>query len=84
MSKVLIVEDQPAVSSALRVLFDVHDLPCVAAKGPADALRLVSTGEVGVVVQDMNFSPTATSGEEGVELFHEIRFPRRGHCPIIQ
>jgi DNA-binding NtrC family response regulator len=29
--------------------------------------------EIGVVVQDMNFSPEATSGEEGVTLFREIK-----------
>jgi DNA-binding NtrC family response regulator len=73
MSRVLIVEDQAAVANALRVLFDVHELAYAVAKGPEEALRLVSSGEVGVVVQDMNFSPSATSGEEGTELFHAIR-----------
>jgi CheY-like chemotaxis protein len=29
MSKVLIVDDQPAVRTALETLFEVHDLPAV-------------------------------------------------------
>ena len=73
MSRVLIVEDQTAVARALNVLFDVHDIPCAVASGPDEALRLLPGGDFGVVVQDMNFSPSATSGEEGVTLFRAIR-----------
>jgi len=70
---VLIVEDQPAVARALAILFDVHDIPCEVARTPAEALRRVESGTVGVVIQDMNFRPSDTSGEEGVELFRAIR-----------
>jgi DNA-binding NtrC family response regulator len=74
--EVLIVEDQPAVSTALQVLFEIRGIPCLAARGPEEALRVLA-GEsglaIGVVLQDMNFSPEATSGEEGVALFREIR-----------
>jgi DNA-binding NtrC family response regulator len=37
---------------------------------------------VDVVIQDMNFRREATSGEEGVQLFHEIR-RRHDDVPII-
>lgn len=73
MSRVLIVEDQPAVAHALEVLLGLHDIPCEIAKGPAQALARVASGEVGLVVQDMNFSRTATSGDEGIALFREVR-----------
>jgi DNA-binding NtrC family response regulator len=75
MMKVLIVEDQPAVSTALRVLFEIRGVDCVEARTPAQAIHVLDTqaDQVGVVVQDMNFSPEATSGEEGVTLFREIR-----------
>ena len=72
-SEVLIVEDQPAVARALAVLFDVHGIPHRVAKTPSDALGEVAAGCVGVVVQDMNFTPGATSGEEGAALFRGIR-----------
>ena len=73
MSKVLIVEDQPAVAQALRVLFDLHDVPSVLAEDPETAVRVVQHGEAGLVLQDMNFSPGETSGHEGVTLFRRMR-----------
>jgi len=73
MSRVLIVEDQPAVAEALTVLFEVHDVPCEVACGPVAALERIAGGTIGVVVQDMNFTPSAVSGEEGIELFRSIR-----------
>jgi DNA-binding NtrC family response regulator len=73
MSRVLIVEDQPAVAHALEVLFDLHEIPSEVAPAPAPALERVASGDIGVVVQDMNFSRSATSGEEGIELFRAVR-----------
>ncbi|HEX7185095.1 MAG TPA: sigma-54 dependent transcriptional regulator [Thermoanaerobaculia bacterium] len=76
MLKVLVVEDQPAVATALQVLFMIRGVEGIVARDPAEALRVLdadSGREIGVVVQDMNFSPEATSGEEGVALFREIK-----------
>ncbi|MFN2385249.1 MAG: sigma-54-dependent transcriptional regulator [Thermoanaerobaculia bacterium] len=70
---VLIVEDQAPVARALAILFDVHDIPCEVARSPAEALRRVESGSVGVVIQDMNFRPSDTTGEEGIDLFRAIR-----------
>jgi DNA-binding NtrC family response regulator len=73
MSRVLIVEDQPAVAEALTILFEVHDVPCEVACGHEAALERIAGGTIGVVVQDMNFTPRAASGEEGIRLFRAIR-----------
>jgi DNA-binding NtrC family response regulator len=73
MPNVLIVEDQPGVASALRVLFDLHDVPSSVADNPDAALRIVERGEAGVVLQDMNFTPGTTSGDEGIALFRRMR-----------
>ena len=51
--KVLVVDDNPAVLTALEVLFDVHDIETLAARGPDEALAMVKREDVGVVVQDM-------------------------------
>ena len=82
--KVLIVEDQPAVSTALRVLFEIRGVDCVEARSPAEALRTLGqeADDIGVVVQDMNFRPEATSGEEGVALFRQIR-AQHPDLPVI-
>ena len=71
--KVLIVEDHPAVAKALRILFETNDISCLTTSDPKRALALVERGEIGVVLQDMNFTPGATSGEEGIALFRELR-----------
>jgi DNA-binding NtrC family response regulator len=72
-TRVLIVEDQPAVAEALEVLLDVHGIPSAVAKGPDEAAALVESGAIAVVIQDMNFRPGATTGREGVDLFRRLR-----------
>ncbi len=71
--KVLVVDDNPAVCTALEVLFDVHGLEVLVARKPAEALDLVAREDVGVVVQDMNFERDTTSGGEGIALMRAIR-----------
>lgn len=71
--RVLIAEDQPAVSKALQLLLEVHDIPVVVANSPKEALAIVQCEKLGVVLQDMNFVHGATSGEDGLNLFRRIR-----------
>lgn len=82
MKKVLVIDDQPAVLDALGLLFEIHEIPCVTAQEPEEALRLARGVDVGVVVQDMNFEPGETGGEEGVALFRRIK-ARRPELPIL-
>jgi DNA-binding NtrC family response regulator len=70
---VLIVEDQPAVAKALLLLFDIHAIDAIAVSTPADAEDVVRRGDADIVVQDMNFTPGATSGEQGLGLFRSVR-----------
>jgi DNA-binding NtrC family response regulator len=71
--KVLIVDDQPGVRESLQVLFELHGLEPLVATNPDEALDLVASEDVGVVVQDMNFTQHDTSGESGVSLFRALR-----------
>jgi len=73
MPRVLVVDDNAAVCTALDVLFSLHGIDTACAPGPAEALDQVAAGGVDLVVQDMNFTQDTTSGEEGVALFHRIR-----------
>ncbi len=73
MSKVLVIDDQEAVRMALKVLLELNDFGVLTAVTPDEALALIRTEDVGVVVQDMNFSQDQTSGREGAELFRAIR-----------
>lgn len=73
MSKVLIVDDQPAACLAIQVLLETHGVDSLIARSPADAIDLVAAEDLCAVVQDMNFVPENTSGREGVELFRAIK-----------
>jgi len=60
--KVLVVEDQAAVAQALCVLPRLNGIPCASVAAPEAALAALDDGDVGLVIQDMNFSAGATSG----------------------
>ncbi|WP_290890487.1 sigma-54 dependent transcriptional regulator [Arenimonas sp.] len=73
MPTVLVIDDNPAIATALEVLFSLHDLRTLHAGGPEEGLRLLAETPVDLVVQDMNFRADTTSGEEGEALFRQIR-----------
>src|SRR4249919_2121719 len=82
MPTVLIIDDNPAVASALEVLFSLHEIETLRALTPAAGLALLERSAVDLVVQDMNFAADTTSGDEGVALFREIR-QRFPDLPVI-
>nr|WP_058937495.1 sigma-54 dependent transcriptional regulator [Roseateles depolymerans] len=73
MRTVLIIDDHPAVGEALTLLLSLHDMEPLHALTPAHGLALLAQRRIDLVIQDMNFSADTTSGEEGRELFHQIR-----------
>lgn len=82
MATVLIIDDNRAIGEALTVLMDLHGLRALSAQTPAEGLALLESEPVDLVIQDMNFTGSRTSGSEGANLFAEIR-RRRPDLPII-
>ncbi|MEM7356828.1 MAG: sigma 54-interacting transcriptional regulator, partial [Acidobacteriota bacterium] len=82
MRKVLVIDDQPAVLEALRLLFEIHDIPCATTSDPDEALRFARDEAIAAVVQDMNFDPGETGGEQGVDLFRRLK-AARPELPIL-
>jgi DNA-binding NtrC family response regulator len=70
---VLVADDSEAVRTAFQVLLSLHGAKVLGASSPAEALATVRAQEVDLVIQDMNFRREATSGEEGIALFRELR-----------
>ncbi len=70
---VLVADDNEAVRTAFQVLLSLHGARVLGASSPAEALATVRSQEVDLVIQDMNFQRDATSGEEGIALFRELR-----------
>jgi len=76
MPRLLIIDDNAGVRTALRVLFELHDFDVVEANSPEQAIACVNTlgtGAIDAALQDMNFHADTTQGDEGVQLFHALR-----------
>ena len=82
MPTVLVIDDNPAVATALEVLFSLRDYKTVAAQSPAAGVSVLEREPIDVVIQDMNFRADTTSGEEGVALFKAIR-ARFPDMPVV-
>jgi DNA-binding NtrC family response regulator len=82
MPTILVIDDNPSVGTALDVLFSLHDLRTLRAVTPGAGLDLLAREDVDLVIQDMNFHADTTSGDEGTELFHQIR-ARHPDLPVI-
>jgi len=79
---VLVVDDNEAVRTAFDVLLSLHGVTVLTAANPSEALAKLAREPVDLVIQDMNFRREATSGEEGIALFREIR-ARHPDVPVI-
>lgn len=82
MPTILVIDDNPAVSTALEVLFSLHDIATLHAESPEAGLALLQQESVDLVIQDMNFTADTTSGDEGEALFAAIR-ARHPDLPVI-
>ena len=82
MRTVLVIDDNPAVVTALDVLFSLREIRTLRAAGPDEGLAVLESERVDLVVQDMNFRADTTSGEEGVALFRAMR-ERFPDLPVI-
>ncbi|WGL18043.1 sigma-54 dependent transcriptional regulator [Microbulbifer bruguierae] len=74
MDKVLIIDDNTGIISALSLLLSLHDIQTLSAITPQAGLQLLRENpDIGLVIQDMNFTADTTSGEEGRALFFALR-----------
>jgi DNA-binding NtrC family response regulator len=82
MRTVLVIDDDSAIVSALRLLLELRDIQTLSADGPRAGLDSLGMSAVDLVIADMNFTADTTSGAEGVVLFRAIR-DRYPDLPII-
>ena len=82
MRTVLVIDDNPAVAEAMKLLFGLYDIRTLAASTPERGLELVASERVDLVIADMNFSADTTSGDEGVALFRALR-AEQPDLPVI-
>jgi phosphoserine phosphatase RsbU/P len=76
-AKILVVDDQPDVREALRLLLKGAGFAIETAASPEEALAAVTDGGYNLVIADMNYTWDTTSGEEGLRLVDSLRARRR-------
>jgi len=79
--KVLIVDDDSAVTTSLALLLKQSGYIPETAATPAEAIEMIEGNGFSLVLQDMNFS-RKTTGEEGIELLQRIK-GFQPHLPVI-
>jgi phosphoserine phosphatase RsbU/P len=82
VQKVLVVDDQPDVREALRLLLKSAGYSIETAESPNEALAAAAYRDHDLIVIDMNFTRDTTSGEEGLHLLDRLHAQRRD-VPII-
>ena len=79
---VLVVDDQPDVLEALRLVLKGAGYTARMADSPESALAAAATYDPDLIVIDMNYDQDTTSGEEGIALLDRLRALRR-RVPIL-
>lgn len=72
-ARVLIVDDQPDVLEALRLLLKAEGCKIETADAPPRAIQAVEQREFDVVLIDLNYTRDTTSGEEGLKLLTKLQ-----------
>ena len=77
LKKVLVVDDQPDVREALRLLLKGAGYAIETVDSPAAAMAAVAYGDYDLIIVDMNYTWDTTSGEEGLRLLDQLHLQRR-------
>ncbi len=78
---ILIVDDDPSVTTSLALLLKQAGYSSQSAATPDQALNLVKSEPFALVLQDMNFS-RQTTGIEGIELLKQIK-THKPDLPVV-
>lgn len=78
---ILIVDDDSSILTSLSLLFKQGGFKTRTAKNPSEAIQILNSETVDLVLQDMNFSRNST-GEEGISLLKEIKKSHE-NIPVI-
>ena len=81
MTKILIADDDKAVRTSLSLLLKNGGYVPVSAENPDEALKLLESTDIELVVMDMNYS-MKTTGEEGLQLLKDIK-SLNAELPVI-
>lgn len=69
---ILIIDDDIAIQSSLQLLLTENSFKTAVAGKQGEALRVLNTKKVSLILMDMNFS-SETTGEDGLELLADVK-----------
>src|SRR5947209_8672017 len=81
-NKILVVDDQPDILEAMRLLLKGSGYSTETATSPEQALLAAAAGDHNLVMIDMNYARDTTSGTEGLALLDMLR-ALRPEIPVI-
>ena len=73
MKKILVIDDNEAVCTALMTLFQLQGYQVFIAQHPALAKSILQQQSIDLILQDMNFAQGEMSGVQGKTLFYQLR-----------
>ena len=80
--KILVVDDDLDILSALKILLVPEGFEVALCQTPESALAAIKQENVDLVLMDLNYSLDTTSGEEGLRLLESIRRIDE-HIPLV-
>ena len=72
---ILVSDDQPHIRDTLRLLLEPEGYEVKEATTPNEVIDVIKKQRCDLLLMDMNYTKDTTSGEEGLDLIGEIRFP---------
>ncbi|MBU2892214.1 sigma-54 dependent transcriptional regulator [Colwellia sp. D2M02] len=82
MNKILIVDDQLDVRMSASIALSNHGFSCIEAESPSQAMDLITTEQLSLILLDMNFSSDTTSGQEGLAFLKQLQ-DKHIHVPVV-
>lgn len=73
MDTILVIDDQADVRMAAIVALNQTGYQCIEAQGPEQALEIINSSTISLILLDMNFRLDTTSGEEGLRFLKQLQ-----------
>ncbi|MBU2970916.1 sigma-54 dependent transcriptional regulator [Pseudoalteromonas sp. C2R02] len=73
MNKILIVDDQLDVRMSAAIALSNHGLTSIEADSPIQAMEILDSHQVDLILLDMNYSIDTTSGQEGLSFLKQLK-----------
>lgn len=82
-SSILLIEDNPSVAKAMEIALKVAGYELDIAPGPEEAMSRLAQKQYRAILLDLNFSPGASDGSEGLACLRRIRRDNPDACVVI-